>query len=428
MTAIAPSLEIISLALSQIQPDPAQARDEGADDELAASIASVGVLQPIRVYELEENGVVSGFMIEDGERRYRGSLKAGNTHIPAVIVPAPESVGDKLLLQVTANEGKRLKPMEEARTFKRIMGAKGWNIQQLSDHLGRSKSTVSDRVAMADAPAAFQPLFEDGTLSAAAAPIVRKYSELPEKVLSILVERAGNDYGFSQHTRTGKTVPVADVKNTLERALMYTFPEVDKGFEYGGETITVDKKVYAVDRQAYHAARQAEHRAEAHAEKPSVSAKEKKAIETARLQREANARKLERDRRLRYVQAATVAAKVPSEIDGGWALLILEELLEDRQYDLKVDDLAIFGIRAPTKKTPSGTDVGGLILDHAEKLKGKERVRLVLQFVAYQPEKFYGRAKDDILVRAAALTRVDLKKVKLPPVEKDGDAPAKKGR
>jgi hypothetical protein len=342
------------------------------------------------------------------------------------ITDAAEDEGERLLRQVNSNEGKRLKPMEEARTYKRIMVAKGWSIQQLADHLGKSKSTVSDRVAMADAPAAFQPLFEDGTLSAAAAPIVRKYAHLDPKVLAILVERASDDYGFREHTERGKTVPLDDVKNTLSRAMSYTFPDIDEGFEYGGETFTVDKKVYAVDRQAYFDARNQQRRSEAQLDKPSVrtTEKERKAREAAQRQHEAAARKRERDEQLRQLQAATVASKVPSEVDGAWALLILDELLESREYDLKVDDLAVFGIKAPTKKT-SGSVFGTLMREHAEKLKGKDRVRLVLQFVAYHPDRFYGSPKKDVLVRAAALVRVDLKKVKLPKVESDGDAPVK---
>jgi ParB-like chromosome segregation protein Spo0J len=87
-------------------------------------------------------------MIVDGERRYRGAVKAGPRRTSRRRSPTrPWTRARASAPGRDSNEGKRLKPMEEARTYKRIMAAKGWSIQQLADHLGKSKSTVSDRVA-----------------------------------------------------------------------------------------------------------------------------------------------------------------------------------------------------------------------------------------------------------------------------------------
>jgi ParB family chromosome partitioning protein len=84
---------MIRIPLEFIDPDPAQARDEGADDELADSIKANGVLQPIRVYRHPAPHGIVQWMIDDGERRWRGSRKAGLADIPAREVDPPDRRG-----------------------------------------------------------------------------------------------------------------------------------------------------------------------------------------------------------------------------------------------------------------------------------------------------------------------------------------------
>ena len=83
------SSSINEIELSKIQPNPEQPRsvfEQEALDELAASIRTLGVIQPITLKEIESDK----YMIISGERRYRASLAAGLTSIPAYIRTAED--------------------------------------------------------------------------------------------------------------------------------------------------------------------------------------------------------------------------------------------------------------------------------------------------------------------------------------------------
>ena len=83
------SSSINEIELSKIQPNPKQPRsvfEQEALDELAASIRTLGVIQPITLKEIESDK----YMIISGERRYRASLAAGLTSIPAYIRTAED--------------------------------------------------------------------------------------------------------------------------------------------------------------------------------------------------------------------------------------------------------------------------------------------------------------------------------------------------
>ncbi|GLI36463.1 ParB/RepB/Spo0J family partition protein [Desulforhabdus amnigena] len=88
MIAVAPTYQkgrLYTLDLSQLQPDPNQPRkslDPAALEELAASIAQHGVLEPI-LFRLDENG---GLIIVAGERRVQAARQANLTTIPGILV------------------------------------------------------------------------------------------------------------------------------------------------------------------------------------------------------------------------------------------------------------------------------------------------------------------------------------------------------
>ena len=82
------SSSISEIELSKIQPNPEQPRsvfEEETLEELATSIRSLGVIQPITLKEIGPEQ----YMIISGERRYRASLKAGLERIPAILRRRP---------------------------------------------------------------------------------------------------------------------------------------------------------------------------------------------------------------------------------------------------------------------------------------------------------------------------------------------------
>ena len=108
-------VQFLTIEISRIIPDPDQPRrffDETALQELTESVKVNGVIQPIM---LRPNGDV-GYMVVCGERRYRASIAAGLTELPAVVRAFPHE--QALELQLIENlQRKDVHPMEEAVAF-----------------------------------------------------------------------------------------------------------------------------------------------------------------------------------------------------------------------------------------------------------------------------------------------------------------------
>lgn len=134
---------LYNLPLDSIAPDPTQPRkyfDEDKLNELAESIKSKGVLQPIIVRKnpSEESG--SEFLIIAGERRFRASKLAGLDLIPAIFTEGdPEEIA--LIENLQRDD---LKPLEEAEGYKRIMESHGYTQEQLSAVVGKTRSTIAE--------------------------------------------------------------------------------------------------------------------------------------------------------------------------------------------------------------------------------------------------------------------------------------------
>lgn len=408
--------EVMNLPLADVAPDPEQARDEGADEDLAGSIAAQGVLQPIRVYRHPDPASAFLWMIDDGERRYRGALKAGLTQIPAREVKPPAHAGEKLLRQNLLNDGKRLKPMEEARSWKKIMDAYGWKLQQLADALGRAKSTVSDRLALLDAPAPFQSLFADGTLTPAAAPIVREYREVPERLLKEAVKRALEDQ-WREPIEQGVPVSLDLVKSELEyqliggddSGLFSLTGNKDVARQYGdGPSCTIRGVRFATDLEAIdkivNVRREA---ADAHQPAPR---REPSSYEKAERERAKKAR-AESEKRQSMIRA--MAAKLPTSLNAEWSLFLVRHIVDEMTSDSLRHACHAIGI-TPPKMGKLGFQFDKAIIAHATATKAAgDRVRIALQLLMaadcyVSPHSSVPATR---IAEAARLAKVDLKKL-----------------
>jgi ParB family chromosome partitioning protein len=240
--------------LAEIEPDPDQPRKD-ADPELEASIRASGVLQAIGVRPNPDPAKVAAgikYRIVWGERRYRGSIAAGFTTIKAVIRDDSDEAR-RLIVQIVENRHKSVPPLDEAKAFKRVQTLTGASLNQLVSLLGIPKSTIADRLALADAPEPFQPLFEAGVLSASAAPIVRKYAPVPNEILQQGIETAKLQWRWSQPMEAGRPVPLDDVELTLDQIILgQLLEEIPEALllQYrskGGVIIEVANRAYATD-------------------------------------------------------------------------------------------------------------------------------------------------------------------------------------
>lgn len=141
--------KLYELPLEMVQPDLEQPRkyfDEQALAELAASITSHGVLQPVLV---RQNGADGTFFIVSGERRYQATKNAGLVTIPAMVTdgdPAEISIVENLLRE-------NLTAIEEAEAIERLRGLHDYTLANLAAILGKPDSTLFDILSLNKLPA-----------------------------------------------------------------------------------------------------------------------------------------------------------------------------------------------------------------------------------------------------------------------------------
>jgi ParB family chromosome partitioning protein len=128
--------------LDQIRPNRDQPRknfDEAALEELAESLKSQGVIQPV-IVRPAENGQ---YELIVGERRWRAAQRAGLLKIPALI----RDTGDKEMLELALIENiqrEELNPLETALAFQSLIDDLGLTQQQVADRVGKQRSTVAN--------------------------------------------------------------------------------------------------------------------------------------------------------------------------------------------------------------------------------------------------------------------------------------------
>lgn len=157
-----PTLQEIEV--ERIRPNPRQPRraiDQDALAELAASIRSVGLLQPVVVRPSGE-----GFELVAGERRWRASRLAGMTTIPAIVREA----GDDVMLRDALIENLQrvdLNPLEEAAAFRQLVDDFGATHEEIAERVGKSRAAVTNALRLLALSPDVQQRIAAGTLSAA---------------------------------------------------------------------------------------------------------------------------------------------------------------------------------------------------------------------------------------------------------------------
>ncbi|MDW3047499.1 ParB/RepB/Spo0J family partition protein [Vibrio sp. Vb1554] len=134
--------ELTDLAIGQLQPGVYQPRKDIAPEaleELAASIQSQGIIQPIVVRQVE-NGQ---FEIIAGERRWRAARQAGLKRVPCLV----KKVEDRAAIAMALIENiqrEDLNVIEEAQALERLQDEFTLTHQQVADVIGKSRTTVSN--------------------------------------------------------------------------------------------------------------------------------------------------------------------------------------------------------------------------------------------------------------------------------------------
>jgi ParB family chromosome partitioning protein len=148
------SSSINEIELSKIEPNPEQPRsafDNTALEELATSIRTHGIIQPIILKEIAEDK----YLIIAGERRYRAALLAGLERAPAYIkTAADENVAEMALIENIQRVD--LNAIEIALAYQRLIDINGFTQEQLSERVGKKRTTIANYVRLLRLPAEIQ--------------------------------------------------------------------------------------------------------------------------------------------------------------------------------------------------------------------------------------------------------------------------------
>ena len=154
---------IIELEVDKIEVNPYQPRthfNEQAIGELAESIKSLGIIQPVTVRKLDRNQ----YQLVSGERRYRAAKSIGFDRIPAYVRIANDQ--EALEMALVENIQRRdLDPIEIALSYQRLIDEIQLTQNQLSERVGKKRSTVANYIRLLKLDPIVQTGMRDGFLS-----------------------------------------------------------------------------------------------------------------------------------------------------------------------------------------------------------------------------------------------------------------------
>jgi ParB family chromosome partitioning protein len=178
--------DLRTIKLSEIVPDPDQPRrhfDQSGLDELTASIAAHGVLQPIVV--IAKSGK---YQIVAGERRYRASVAAKKTSIPALVRTLSDQ--HKLELSLIENIQRRdLNPLETATAYAKLRDQFNLTLEEIGQRVGgKSVSAISNTLRLLKLPDAVKQAVAEGRLSEGQArPLIGAATEMIDGALPLII-------------------------------------------------------------------------------------------------------------------------------------------------------------------------------------------------------------------------------------------------
>lgn len=186
------SSSINEIELSKISVNPNQPRrefDESALQELSDSIAEIGIIQPITLRMLSEDE----YQIIAGERRYRASLKAGLTSIPAYIRTADdENVMEMALIENIQRED--LNALEIALAYQHLIEQYSLTQERLSERVGKKRTTIANYLRLLKLPAPIQMALQNRQLDMGHA---RALIALDDPKLQVKIFEEIQEHGYS---------------------------------------------------------------------------------------------------------------------------------------------------------------------------------------------------------------------------------------
>jgi ParB family chromosome partitioning protein len=205
------SSSINEVELSKIEANPEQPRsvfDEESLEELATSIKSLGLVQPITLREIKPDH----YQIISGERRYRASLMAGLSSVPAYIKKtSDENVMEMALIENIQRED--LNPIEIALAFQTLIDTHNLTQEKLSERIGKKRATIANFLRLLKLPAEIQMGLKDKKIDMGHAKSLLSLEDASDQ---LMIYEQIQEYGYSVR-RTEEIV--RELNNPLETNL-----------------------------------------------------------------------------------------------------------------------------------------------------------------------------------------------------------------
>lgn len=151
------------IRISDIEVNKAQPRKEFSDSslaELSQSIAAHGVIQPIAVRSTGDGF----YKIIAGERRYRAAKMAGLSEIPAIVMELDEKTSAEVAI-IENVQREDLNVIEEAAAYKALIEEYKMTQEELSQRIGKSRSSIANILRVLELPEELQQLLKDGRIT-----------------------------------------------------------------------------------------------------------------------------------------------------------------------------------------------------------------------------------------------------------------------
>jgi len=161
-TASFPSTGPEQISIDAISPNPHQPRRQMNDAsiaDLAASLKSTGLIQPIIVRKVE-----NGYQLIAGERRWRAAKVAGLQHVPAIVRDVDSFTQAQMAL-VENIQREDLNPIDRAESYRALINQLGLTQAELAGRLGEERSTIANFLRLLDLAQPVRNLIREGLLS-----------------------------------------------------------------------------------------------------------------------------------------------------------------------------------------------------------------------------------------------------------------------
>src|SRR5499425_806767 len=208
---------LIDVPIDQIEVNPHQPRkvfDFTALDELAASIKSSGVIQPIIVRRIG-----SSYQLIAGERRWRAARQAGLDHIPAIVREATDAQSIELAL-VENLLREDLNPIEAAQAYQKLLAEFAWTQEELAQRIGKDRTSIANCLRLLRLPEEIQADLRSGRLTMGHARALLALSTVSEQ-LKLRDEILANDWSVrTTEDSIRAQESLAALEEALQRGLM----------------------------------------------------------------------------------------------------------------------------------------------------------------------------------------------------------------